>query len=132
VDGGAMIPLLSLGIPGSPPAAMLLGALLLHGIQPGPMLNIEHPTFIAEISAILLLAAIAMWIIGMLLTRQVVKILKIPQPLLMPIVGVLCVIGSYALGTKIFNLYLMVPVGIFAYFLTEMKYCATIYKKVTL
>lgn len=120
--GGAMIPLLSLGVPGSPPAAMLLGALMLHGIAPGPMLQIDHPGFIAEVSAILLLASIAMWIAGMLLAKQVVKVLRIPPAIFMPIIAVLCVIGSYALGTKVFNLYLMLPIGIVAYFLTEMGY----------
>lgn len=120
--GGAMIPLLSLGVPGSPPAAMLLGALMLHGVAPGPMLRIDHPGFIGEISAILLLASVAMWIAGMLLAKQVVKVLKIPPAIFMPIIAVLAVIGSYALGTKVFNLYLMVPVGIVAYFLTEMGY----------
>ena len=59
--GGAMIPLLSLGVPGSPPAAMLLGALLLHGYNPGPMLNIDHPGFYLQITAILLLASVCMW-----------------------------------------------------------------------
>ena len=57
--GGAMIPLLSLGIPGSPPAAMLLGAFMLHGIQPGPMLTFDRPLFIFQVSAILLLASFA-------------------------------------------------------------------------
>ncbi len=120
--GGAMIPLLSLGVPGSPPAAMLLGALMLHGIAPGPMLRIDNPGFIEEVSAILLLASIAMWISGMLLAKQVVKVLRIPPAIFMPIIAVLCVIGSYALGTNVFNLYLMVPIGIVAYLLTEMGY----------
>ena len=120
--GGAMIPLLNLGIPGSPPAAMLLGALMLHGVNPGPMITFEHPRFILEVTAILLLASLTMWISGMLLAKQVVKVLRIPPPLFMPIIGVLCVIGSYALGMNIFNLYLMIPVGIVAYFLTEMGY----------
>ncbi len=120
--GGAMIPLLNLGIPGSPPAAMLLGALMLHGIQPGPMLNIDNPTFILDITAILLLASITMWVCGILLAKQFVKVLKIPTALFMPVIAVLCVIGSYALGTRVFNLFLMLPIGIIAYFLTEMKY----------
>ena len=120
--GGAMIPLLNLGIPGSPPAAMLLGALMLHGVTPGPMLTFEHPNFIIEVAAILLLASVAMWIVGMLLAKQVVKVLRIPPPLFMPIVGILCIIGSYSLGLNVFNLYLMLPVGIISYFLTEMGY----------
>ncbi len=120
--GGAMIPLLTLGIPGSPPAAMLLGALMLHGVTPGPMITFEHPTFIMEVAAILLLASIAMWVAGMVLAKQVVKVLKIPTQIFMPVIGMLCVIGSYSLGLNIFNLYLMLPVGIICYFLTEMGY----------
>ncbi|MEE4242027.1 MAG: tripartite tricarboxylate transporter permease [Desulfopila sp.] len=120
--GGAMIPLLNLGIPGSPPAAMLLGALMLHGVTPGPMITFEHPTFIMEVAAILLLSSMAMWVVGMLLAKQVVKVLRIPTPLFMPIIGVLCIIGSYSLGLNIFNLYLMLPVGIICYFLISMGY----------
>jgi putative tricarboxylic transport membrane protein len=58
----------------------------------------------------------------MLLAKQVVKVLRIPPPVFMPIVAVLCIIGSYALGTRVFNLYLMLPIGVVAYFLTEMGY----------
>lgn len=120
--GGAMIPLLNLGIPGSPPAAMLLGALMLHGVTPGPMITFEHPTFIMEVAAILLLASLSMWVVGMLLAKQVVKVLRIPVQLFMPIIGILCIIGSYSLGINIWNLYLMLPVGIISYFLIEMGY----------
>lgn len=120
--GGAIIPLLNLGIPGSPPAAMLLGALMLHGVTPGPMITFEHPNFIVECAAILLLASMTMWVEGITLARQVVKVLRIPAPIFMPIVGILCIIGSYSLGISIWNLYLMLPVGIIAYFLTEMGY----------
>jgi putative tricarboxylic transport membrane protein len=120
--GGAMIPLLSMGIPGSPPAAMLLGALLLHGVAPGPMLEIERPGFTLQISAILLLASFTMWIVGMLLAKQVIKLLHVPPALFMPVVAVLCLIGSYALGLKVFNLYLLIPVGIVTYYLTNMGY----------
>ena len=120
--GGAIIPLLTLGVPGSPPAAMLLGALMIHNITPGPMISIEHPHFITEVTAILMLASFAMFISGILLAKQVVKVLRIPPPIFMPIVLALCVIGSYSLGTKVFNLYLMVPIGILAYFMQTMEY----------
>lgn len=120
--GGAMIPLLSMGIPGSPPAAMLLGALMLHGVAPGPMLEIEQPGFIIGISAILTLASLAMWVVGILLAKQVVKLLRVPPALFMPVVAVLCIIGSYSLGLKVFNLYLMVIMGLLTYYLTNMGY----------
>ena len=117
--GGAMIPLMSLGIPGSPPTAMLLGAIMLHGVAPGPMLNLEQPDFITNVGAILLVASIAMFICGMLLAKPVIKLLQIPAAIFMPIVCVLCLIGSYALGLKLFNLYLMIPMGIIVYYLNK-------------
>lgn len=120
--GGALIPLLTLGIPGSPPAAMLLGALLLHGIIPGPTIEAEHPGFLLEITAIMLLASFAMWFNGILLAKPVIKILSIPSQLFIPIVGVLCILGAYALGLNLFNLYLMLPIGVAAYILSENKF----------
>jgi putative tricarboxylic transport membrane protein len=95
---------------------------MLHGVTPGPMITFEHPTFIMEVAAILLLASLSMWVVGMLLAKQVVKVLRIPTQIFMPIIGVLCVIGSYSLGINIWNLYLMLPVGIISYFLIEMGY----------
>jgi putative tricarboxylic transport membrane protein len=95
---------------------------MLHGVTPGPMITFEHPTFIMEVAAILLMASIAMFVTGLLLAKQVVKVLRIPTQIFMPIIGVLCIIGSYSLGLNIFNLYLMLPVGIICYFLTEMGY----------
>ncbi|TBR42782.1 transporter [Marinomonas agarivorans] len=120
--GGALIPLLTLGIPGSPPAAMLLGALMLHGITPGPMVVVETPDFLIEVTAILVLCSFAMWINGMFLAKQVVKVLRIPAAIFLPVVTLMCILGSYALGLNIFNLYMMMLVGIVAYFLNEMKY----------
>jgi putative tricarboxylic transport membrane protein len=120
--GGALIPLTTLGIPGSPPAVMLLGALMLQGLTPGPMLSIERPTFLVELAAIMVLASAAMWLNGILLARQVVKLLNVPATLFLPIVALLAVLGSYSLGLNITNLYLMVAVGLIAYVLTEMGY----------
>lgn len=120
--GGALIPLVTLGIPGSPPAVMLLGALTLHGLTPGPMLSISNPTFIAELAAIMVLASAAMCINGLLLAKQVVKVLALPSEIFLPVVAVLSVIGSYALGLNVENLYLMLAVGLGAYLLTIMKY----------
>jgi putative tricarboxylic transport membrane protein len=95
---------------------------MIHNVTPGPMLSIEHPHFITEVTAILCLASFAMFVSGLFLAKQVVKVLRIPPPIFMPIVLVLCVIGSYALGTKVFNLYLMVPVGLLAYLMQSMDY----------
>lgn len=120
--GGSIIPLLTLGIPGSPPSAVLLGALLLHNINPGPMLSIEKPFFIFEISATILLGGIFLAIFALVLAKPMSKILKIPPAIFMPIVAVLCTIGSYALNLNSFDLLIMLIFGIFGYFLSEMGY----------
>ena len=120
--GGALIPLVTLGIPGSPPAVMLLGALMLHGLTPGPMLHINQPDFIAELAAVMVLASAAMCVNGLLLARQVVRVLAVPSEIFLPIVAVLSVLGSYALGLNVENLYLMLAVGLGAYLLTIMRY----------
>lgn len=120
--GGALIPLLTLGVPGSPPAAVLLGALVLHGIIPGPMINKESPGFIGGIAALLLLAVFALWIVGILIAKPMTKILKVPVVYLMPVVACLSVIGAYAINLSTFDLLAVFVFGIVGYFLMKMKY----------
>jgi putative tricarboxylic transport membrane protein len=120
--GGSIIPLLSLGVPGSPPAAVLLGALYLHGVRPGPMLAFENPTFSYTMTAILLYCAVALLLCGFFLSGIMAKVLKVKPAILMPIVGALSIIGSYAIGINIFDVKIMVICGIIGYFLTEMGY----------
>ncbi len=119
---GAIIPVLSLAIPGSAPAAVLLGAMLIHGIRPGPLLMIENPTFVYQVVAMVLLATCAMFILGLLLINVFVKILLIPRQRLMPVIFVLCVIGSYALSSRIFDIWVMAVFGLIGYAMKEMDY----------
>ncbi len=120
--GGALIPLLTLGVPGSPPAAMLLGAIWLHNVRPGPMLTFEFPDFIPMMSAILTCASLMLLVCGLLMARVSVYVLRIPVSLLMPVVAFLSIMGSYSLGFNIFNVYLMFFLGLIAYFMEEMGY----------
>jgi putative tricarboxylic transport membrane protein len=120
--GGALVPLLTLGIPGSPPAAVLLGAIMLHGIRPGPMLGIENPGFIYEIFILLFLSVFTLWCSASLLARPMVKILAIPDSYLVPFVAALSVIGSYAINLSHFDLMLVLLFGIAGYFMSCMKY----------
>jgi putative tricarboxylic transport membrane protein len=119
---GAIIPVLSLGIPGSAPAAVLLGAMLIHGIRPGPLLMIENPGFIYQVVAMVLLATCAMFILGLLLINVFVKILLIPRQRLMPVIFSLCVIGAYALSSRIFDIWVMAVFGLIGYAMKEMDY----------
>ncbi|MFC1715286.1 tripartite tricarboxylate transporter permease [Candidatus Poribacteria bacterium] len=120
--GGAIIPLVSLGIPGSPPTAMLLAALMLHGVRPGPLLSVEHPTIIAQLAVIMLWGTIFLFLCGMFMTRLMVGILKVSQKILMPIIGTLCVIGVFAYNNNPFHLGLVFVFGIAGYFLDKMGY----------
>jgi putative tricarboxylic transport membrane protein len=120
--GGALVPLLTLGVPGSPPAAMLLGAILLCGIRPGPLLPQEAPTFIPQMAAILFWASLTMLICGFAMAKITVWVVQMPVAILMPLVALFTVIGSYALDNSMFNVYLMLGFGLIAYFLEEMGY----------
>lgn len=120
--GGALIPMLCLAVPGSAPAAVLLGALNLNGIRPGPMIGIESPGFIEQVAALLFLSVVALWIVGMLIAKPMVRILRIPKLYLMPVVMVLSVIGAYAINLSRFDLTLVFIFGVAGYFLNKMKY----------
>lgn len=119
---GAIIPVLTLAIPGSAPAAVLLGAMLIHGVRPGPLIMIEFPTFIYEVIAMVLLATLAMFILGLSLVRPLVKVLMVPRQKLMPIIFLLCVIGSFALQARLFDVLVMLVFGILGFILREMDY----------
>jgi len=119
---GAVIPVLSLGIPGSAPAAVLLAAMFIHGIRPGPMIMIESPDFVYKVVAMVFLATCAMFILGLSMVRYVVKILQVPRTKLMPIIFTLCVVGSFAIQSRIFDVRVMVFFGILGFLMNEMEY----------
>ena len=119
---GAMIPVLSLAIPGSAPAAVLLAAMFIHGIRPGPLIMIESPSFVYSVVAMVMLASTAMMVLGLSMVRPLVKVLMVPRQKLMPIVFVLCVIGAFAITGRIFDVGVMVVFGIIGYYMREMEY----------
>lgn len=120
--GGAMIPMLTLAVPGSPPAAVLLSALMIHSVRPGPMIMRDNPTFIYYIAALLFLAVIALWISGMILSKPMTKILKVPNEYLMPIVAILSIVGAYAINNRAFDIVVCLIFGIMGYILDKMQY----------
>lgn len=119
---GAILPVLTLAIPGSAPAAVLLGAMLIHGIRPGPLIMVEFPTFVYEVVAMVLLATIAMYVLGLSMVRSLVKVLMVPRQKLMPIIFVLCVVGSFALQARFFDISVMIFFGLIGFLLREMEY----------
>lgn len=119
---GAMIPVLSLAIPGSAPAAVLLAAMFIHGVRPGPLIMIESPEFVSSVVAMVFLATIAMFVLGLSMVKWLVKILQVPRTKLMPIIFTLCVIGAYAIQSREFEIGVMVVFGIIGYLMREMDY----------
>ena len=95
---GAVIPVLTLAVPGSAPAAVLMAAMLIHGIQPGPLIMVENPKFVYDVVAMMFIASIGILIYGLTLTRPLVQVLRVPPTLIMPVIFVLCVVGSFAIA----------------------------------
>ena len=119
---GAIIPVLTLAVPGSAPAAVLLAAMFIHGVRPGPLIMIEFPTFIFEVVAMCVLATFGILIFGLLLTRPLLYVLAVPRERLMPVIFVLCTIGSFAIASRVFDIWIMLAFGILGLVLREMRY----------
>jgi len=119
---GHIIPCLALGIPGSAPSAVLMAAMIIHGIQPGPMLMIQHPHFIYEVVAMTSLASITILLFGLFGVRPLLQVLRVRRNVLMPIVFVLCTVGAFASASRLFDIYAMLAIGIGAFFLRRRGY----------
>lgn len=119
---GAIIPVLTLAIPGSAPAAVLLAALFIHGVRPGPLIMIETPAYIFQVTAMVLLATFAMLIFGLALTKPLLLVLRVPYLKLMPVILVLCTVGAYAISSRMFDVMIMMVFGIIGVFLRRFGF----------
>lgn len=119
---GAIIPVLTLAVPGSAPAAVLLAAMFIHGVRPGPMIMVEFPNFVFEVAAMLFWASVAILVLGLALTRPMLHVLRVPREYLMPLVFVLCVVGSFAIASRVFDVWVMLGFGLLGFVLREMNY----------
>jgi putative tricarboxylic transport membrane protein len=123
--GGAMVPLLSLGIPGSETTAVLLGAFMIQGISPGPLLFRDNIGVAYGIFAGLILANIAFLIIGLFGVKGFVKVLQIPTRILMPLILTLAFVGSYSVKNNLINVGIMLGFGLVGYFMKKLKFPIT-------
>ena len=121
VTGGALVPLLALGIPGDTVTAVLLGALMLQGITPGPMLFVQQPEVVNSIYIIMIIANIFMCALGLLGVKAFLKILKVPSSALMTTVLALCCVGAFAVRGYSFDIKCALVMGIFGYFFTKVE-----------
>jgi len=117
---GAMVPLLSLGIPFAPATAILLSAFVIHGIQPGPMLMIQWPAVFWGLIASMYIGNLMLLILNLPLVGIFVSVLRIPQHILSTLVLLLCLIGAYSLNNSLLDLWVLIVMGGFGYALRKL------------
>lgn len=122
VSGGAFIPVLTLGIPGDGATAIMMGALMVQGLQPGPLLFVEKAPDVYAIFIGLLLANIIMGIMGFSLIRLFTKVVNVPLHILLPIIVMMTFVGTYSYNNSLNDVYLMVVSGFIGYFLNKLGF----------
>ncbi len=123
--GGALIPLLTLGIPGDNVTAILLGGLTLKGISAGPMLFTKERSLIGAIFCVLLMATFIMAVMETVALPVFVRLLRIPKYILLPIVFVLCCVGAFGVNSRMFDVYCVLAFGAIGYILAKLKFPKT-------
>jgi len=120
--GGALVPMLAFGIPGDAVTAMMLGALLVHGIQPGPLLMQNQPVLVYSVFISLFIAAFLMLLVQSFGIKGFLKINNVPQHYLVPIILMLCVLGSFAINNRTFDVVVLFLFGIIGFWMKTNKF----------
>jgi putative tricarboxylic transport membrane protein len=118
----ALLPMLSLGIPGSPTAAVLLGGLLIWGLQPGPLLFVEKPDFVWGLIASMYLGNLAGLFVVLTCVPLFASILRIPFSIIAPVIIVICAVGAYTVHNAMFDVWLMMGFGVLGYAFKKLDY----------
>jgi len=118
----ALLPMLTLGIPGSPTAAVLLGGLLIWGLQPGPLLFVEKKEFVWGLIASMYLGNIVGLLIVLTTVPWWAAILRIPFSIIAPVIVVICAVGAYTVHNNMFDVYMMIVFGVVGYFFKKLRY----------
>ncbi|MGE5104460.1 MAG: tripartite tricarboxylate transporter permease, partial [Betaproteobacteria bacterium] len=118
----ALLPMITLGIPGSPTAAVLLGGLLIWGLQPGPLLFVEKPDFVWGLIASMYLGNVAGLIVVLTLVPLFAAILRVPFSIIAPIIVVICAIGAYTVNNAVQDVWFMLGFGVVGYVFKKLDY----------
>jgi putative tricarboxylic transport membrane protein len=118
----ALLPMLTLGVPGSPTAAVLLGGLLIWGLQPGPLLFVEKPDFVWGLIASMYLGNIVGLIVVLTCVPLFAAILRVPFSIIAPVILVICAIGAYTVHGSMFDVWLMIFFGLLGYVFKKLDY----------
>jgi putative tricarboxylic transport membrane protein len=119
---GAIIPVLALAVPGSAPAAVLLAAMIIHGVQPGPLIMVQSPEFVYDVVAMMFFATLGILFFGLFLVKPLIKVLQVPKSIIMPVVFVLCTVGSFAISQRLFDVWVMLGFGVIGFILRRFNY----------
>ena len=119
---GALIPVLTLQVPGSAPAAVLMAAMLIHGVRPGPLIMVESPQFVYDIITMMMFATLGILIYGLVLTRLLVQVLRARYQVIVPIIFVLCTVGAFAIAARLFDVWVMLAFGLLGLALRLLNY----------
>lgn len=122
---GALVPLLALGIPFAPAVALLLSALMIHGVQPGPLLMREHPEVFWGLLASLYVGNLALLLLNMPLIGVWVSVLRIPEPALIATILILMLVGAYSVNNSLYDLLVLVGMGLIGYALRKLGFDVT-------
>jgi putative tricarboxylic transport membrane protein len=120
--GGGMVPLLTLGIPPSAPLAILLGALMIHGLRPGPLLFEQNPDFVWGLIASMYIGNAMLLVLNLPLVGFWASLIKIPYPILAPIVLTLCIIGAYSVRNNMLDVWISLIFGVLGFFMRKLDF----------
>jgi len=120
--GGAMVPLLTLGIPGSGTTAVMLGALTLFNLQPGPLLFTKNPDFVWGLIASMYIGNVMLLVLNIAFVPVFVSVLRIPYNILAPLIAIFCTVGVYSVSYSVFDLWLMFAFGLIGYMTKKLDY----------
>ncbi|MDN2483619.1 tripartite tricarboxylate transporter permease [Vibrio agarivorans] len=121
VTGGSLVPLLTLGVPGDATAAVLLGALIVQGLTPGPLLFTQNPDIVYGVFSSMLVANLLMLVVGLVGIRFFCRIIEVPKLIMIPVIIFLSVVGAYAINNSIFDVGVAISFGLLGFFLTKME-----------
>ncbi len=119
---GAFVPLLTLGIPFNAVTALILAALMIHGIRPGPLLVSQHPEIFWGVIASMYVGNLMLLVLNLPLIGLFVQILRVPYPILFPLIVIVTVIGSYSVNNNLWDVFLMISMGVFGYILRKFGF----------
>jgi putative tricarboxylic transport membrane protein len=120
--GGALIPMLTLGIPGDAMTAVLMGGLIIQGLRPGPLLFQQQMPFVSSIFISLLLSVVFMCIIGLVGAKYFARLIGFPKKYLIPAILVFCLVGSYAISNSIFDIWVLIISGIVGFVMRKLSF----------